>query len=219
MSDVRPRRAGLDVGCEETGGRRAGCSARRNGEHVTTPTETATCPGWCDPAEHWDDLSDADEAGSGVTRWHGGRRIAWSDKPDTYVQIRQVVGDAEEIPEPAHIFIAAQESYPEGIYDITGPDGRRLAAALLELADELERSPAVADVEYLARLPDHVPNGRCLVHTRVRPTVRLNSRGFRAWLQEPSPGNMEACDCAWASALGPHFRATETVAKHRRFAT
>ena len=177
-------------------------------------TTTATCPGWCDPAEHWDDFS---EPGGGVTRWHGGRRITWSDKPDTYVQIQQVVGDGEETPEPAHIFIAAQESYQEGIYDITGPDGRRLAAALLELADELERGKAEADVGYLARLPDHVPNGRCLVHNREHPTVRLNSRGFRAWLQEPNPGTMEACDCGWASGLGPHFRAKGTVAKHRRF--
>jgi hypothetical protein len=59
--------------------------------------------------------------------------------------------------------------------------------------------------EHLSRLPKSVPDGRCLVHNHIRPTRRLGSRGFRAWLADPSPA-LTVCDCGWAPELGPHFR-------------
>jgi hypothetical protein len=64
--------------------------------------------------------------------------------------------------------------------------------------------------EYLLRLPDRVPDGRCLVHNHVTPTRRLGSRGFRAWLLEPGP-TIERCECGWAPELEPHFRVVRVV--------
>ena len=59
---------------------------------------------------------------------------------------------------------------------------------------------------YLSRLPDAVPTGTLLVHN-VRPTLRLGSRGFRAWLQSPDdPPAIKACLCRWAAELGTHYR-------------
>jgi hypothetical protein len=55
---------------------------------------------------------------------------------------------------------------------------------------------------YLDNLPDDIPHDRVLVHNRVRPAKRLNSRGFRAWLQPPA-GNLETCSCGWAAELPP----------------
>ena len=63
------------------------------------------------------------------------------------------------------------------------------------------------DVEYLTKLPDPggIPPGKVVVHNDVRPTRRLGSRGFRAWLQSPGPG-LEECPCGWAAELGAHYR-------------
>jgi hypothetical protein len=58
---------------------------------------------------------------------------------------------------------------------------------------------------YLRMLPAHVPADQALVHNHVRPTRRLGSRGFRAWLCAPSEW-LEVCRCGWAPELGPHFR-------------
>lgn len=58
---------------------------------------------------------------------------------------------------------------------------------------------------YLTRLPAEVPAGLVLVHNSVRPTRRLGSRGFRAWLTEPGD-RLVRCDCGWASELGAHYR-------------
>lgn len=55
----------------------------------------------------------------------------------------------------------------------------------------------MSDVEYLTRVPAAVPAGRVLVHNRVRPTTRLGSRGFRAWLQ-PAAHNLRPCGCDWS---------------------
>ena len=55
-------------------------------------------------------------------------------------------------------------------------------------------------MEYLARVPKNVPAGKIVAHNRVRPTRRLGSRGFRAWLADPSP-RYEACSCEWAPLL------------------
>jgi hypothetical protein len=59
--------------------------------------------------------------------------------------------------------------------------------------------------EHLVKLPASIPPGRVLVHNSVRPTRRLGSRGFRAWLADPAD-RYEPCDCGWASELGEHHR-------------
>lgn len=105
---------------------------------TTTTARTTTCPGWCEPTEHWENVSEVDERPGRITAWHSGRRIAWSDKPDNYVQIHQVVRTADVPAHPTRIVLAADESAMEGIHDLTAPDARRLAAALVDLADELD---------------------------------------------------------------------------------
>jgi hypothetical protein len=65
----------------------------------------------------------------------------------------------------------------------------------------------MADREYLPRLPASLPeDGRVLLHNHVlRPTRRLGSHGFRAWLQQSNDA-LEVCDCGFARELGQHFR-------------
>ena len=58
---------------------------------------------------------------------------------------------------------------------------------------------------YLKKLPTVIPVGQVLVHNSVRPTRRLGSRGFRAWLSAPNT-KLRVCNCQWAPALGRHFR-------------
>lgn len=60
-------------------------------------------------------------------------------------------------------------------------------------------------VDYLFKLPSSVPEGRWLVHNQVRPTRRIGSRGFRAWLADPDD-RYEVCPCDWAPELSPHYR-------------
>lgn len=62
------------------------------------------------------------------------------------------------------------------------------------------------DQEYLFKLPVVVPAGKVLVHNQVRPTRRLGSRGFRAWLSSPDPAAYVVCDCGGAPELGVHWR-------------
>lgn len=63
------------------------------------------------------------------------------------------------------------------------------------------------DSIYLYRLPPTVPtDDKVLVHNQVRPTRRLGSRGFRAWLSPSDSERLERCDCDWAPELGAHFR-------------
>jgi hypothetical protein len=64
---------------------------------------------------------------------------------------------------------------------------------------------AAIDLEYLSKIPASVPEGRAVVHNHVRPTRRLGSRGFRAWLAEPSE-RLEVCGCDWAPELTQHCR-------------
>lgn len=66
-------------------------------------------------------------------------------------------------------------------------------------------SNASLPTHYLYKIPAEVPAGRVVVHNRVRPTRHLGSRGFRAWLAEPSD-RLEACGCDWAPELGEHYR-------------
>jgi hypothetical protein len=73
-------------------------------------------------------------------------------------------------------------------------------------ADIREMNDRNPEHEYLDRLPTSLPPGQVLVHNTVRPTRRLGSRGFRAWLAPIAATGLEACDCGWARELGQHFR-------------
>jgi hypothetical protein len=68
-------------------------------------------------------------------------------------------------------------------------------------------------MEYLTKPPRFLPIGKVLVHNYVRPTSRLNSRGFRAWLDDPDE-KYEVCTCGWAPQLVHHrVRPTPTRRK------
>ncbi len=56
-------------------------------------------------------------------------------------------------------------------------------------------------LDYLSAVPRGVPSGKIVVHNNVR----LGTRGFRAWLAEPSP-DYEVCPCEWAPHLSVHYR-------------
>jgi hypothetical protein len=68
--------------------------------------------------------------------------------------------------------------------------------------------------EYLQHLPDAIPPGRYLVHNHVRPTRRLGTRGFRAWLQNDLD-DREVCPCKWAPELGTHYRVASVQLRPR----
>jgi hypothetical protein len=72
--------------------------------------------------------------------------------------------------------------------------------------DTTGRAVRAAVPTYLRALPTVVPSGKVLVHSHVRPTRTLGSRGFRAWLSSPDPTTLEVCGCDWAPGLGQHFR-------------
>jgi hypothetical protein len=61
-------------------------------------------------------------------------------------------------------------------------------------------------MEYLRTLPASIPADRVLVHNTVRPTRRLGSLGFRAWLEPIGSESLEPCSCGWAQELGTHYR-------------
>ena len=61
-------------------------------------------------------------------------------------------------------------------------------------------------MEYLFRLRATVPDGKWLVHSHVRRTRRLGSRGFRAWLVDSGTDRLEVCGCDWAPELGTQYR-------------
>jgi hypothetical protein len=70
-----------------------------------------------------------------------------------------------------------------------------------------EKMQTIAD--YPKSLPKVVPEGKRLVHNFVRPSRRQGQRGAaRYWLADPA-ANLIACDCNWASELGPHYRMVE----------
>jgi hypothetical protein len=66
--------------------------------------------------------------------------------------------------------------------------------------------------DYLTKIPAEVPAGRVVVHNNVRPTRRLGSRGFRAWLDEPHK-RLVVCECGWAPELPVHYRVTRADAQ------
>jgi len=62
------------------------------------------------------------------------------------------------------------------------------------------------DMEYVFKLPAAIPAGKILVHNHVKPTRKLGSRGFRAWLSTPDTAKYVVCDCGWAQELGKHWK-------------
>jgi hypothetical protein len=61
-------------------------------------------------------------------------------------------------------------------------------------------------MEYLHRVPASVPDdGRVLVHNEAKPSHRMSSSDFRAWLQTKDD-TLEPCRCGFASKLGVHYR-------------
>lgn len=63
------------------------------------------------------------------------------------------------------------------------------------------------DKKYLNAIPTTIPDGWVMVHNQVRPTRRLGSRGFRAWLQPVgSARKLEVCGCGWAPEHATHYR-------------
>jgi hypothetical protein len=68
-------------------------------------------------------------------------------------------------------------------------------------------------MKYIAGVPKTVPKGKVLVHKRaLRPTSRLGSRGFRAWLADPDE-RYEVCMCGWAPHLVHHRVRRDAVAR------
>jgi hypothetical protein len=63
----------------------------------------------------------------------------------------------------------------------------------------------MSSVHYLLQVPKAVPAGKILVHNRGRPTARLGSRAFRAWLDGPGD-RYEPCRCGWAANLPEHYQ-------------
>jgi hypothetical protein len=58
--------------------------------------------------------------------------------------------------------------------------------------------------QYITTLPEGVPEGKALVHNHVRPTHRLGSRGFRAWLAESS-SELTVCHCGHFPEYKEHY--------------
>lgn len=73
---------------------------------------------------------------------------------------------------------------------------------------ELTEVQARRAAAYLRSIPKTVPPGLVVVHNHVRPTRRLGSRGFRAWLavREPAEYKIVRCPCSWAPELETHYR-------------
>jgi hypothetical protein len=57
-------------------------------------------------------------------------------------------------------------------------------------------------VTYLRSVPKAIPPGQVLVHNTVRPTRRLGSRGFRAWLSVPDRARLEGLPLSVGAGVG-----------------
>ena len=64
--------------------------------------------------------------------------------------------------------------------------------------------------EYLTKLPATVPTGLVLVQNSARPAKRLGTRGFRAWLDQPSG----AMSPVLAAGRGNSARIIVSIASH-----
>ena len=60
---------------------------------------------------------------------------------------------------------------------------------------------------YLPYMPRSIPDGKILVHNRVKPVSPIGRNGFRIWLQPPSDEpRLIVCNCGWAPHLEKHYR-------------
>ena len=105
----------------------------------TSPTVPLTCPSWC--RSH--DRDDVSRLGGGVTALHESEVLSWSDDGHQIAGIRRIDEYADGRLEGIYI-----ENHQDSVWDVTAEQARRLAHALLKLADALE--PEAAE----ARLPD-----------------------------------------------------------------
>jgi hypothetical protein len=87
------------------------------------------CPAWCVDNAFDVDLGDGR---GGVTVSHSGRPVDWSQDGECSAWLARLDGYADQM--PAAITIGGREGE---LVDISPDEARRLAAVLLELADEL----------------------------------------------------------------------------------
>jgi hypothetical protein len=64
--------------------------------------------------------------------------------------------------------------------------------------------------EYIAEIPDPMPEGKILVHNHVLPSPAIGSRGFRVWLETKTDRHIE-CPCWYAPQLEKHYRVVPYV--------
>jgi hypothetical protein len=84
-----------------------------------------------------------------------------------------------------------------------------LRSALMLECERRRRSKKTrrrSEVAYLDRIPAAILPGMVVVHNSVRPSRRLGTRGFRAWLEPADAPNHEVCPCDWATELPEHYR-------------
>lgn len=94
--------------------------------HTNVPL---SCPSWC--RSHT--AADIDRLGGGVTSLHESAVLPWSDDGRNIAGIRRIDEFADSHVEG--IYIGNPQDH---LWDITADEARRLAAALLILADEFD---------------------------------------------------------------------------------
>jgi hypothetical protein len=88
---------------------------------------------------------------------------------------------------------------------MTSTDFPMPAASVAGCSLTLERNCLMLD--YLKRIPDHIPSGKIVVHNQVYPVSRqCGTRGSRFWLADTGDPLYELCSCDWAPELGEHYR-------------
>jgi hypothetical protein len=62
-------------------------------------------------------------------------------------------------------------------------------------------------MKYLGCMPRKIPEGKVVVHNRVKPAWPIGTNGFRIWLQSSSDDpKVVVCNCGWAPHLKNHYR-------------
>jgi len=99
---------------------------------MTMSASGVRCLHWCETHEIDDDGNGDD--GGGVMVRPRSRLVTWSDRPEYTANIERTDGCGGDIPVGIHM-----ESELGELNEITADEARRVAAALVNLADELER--------------------------------------------------------------------------------
>ena len=78
------------------------------------------------------------------------------------------------------------------------------------IGDDLRELMRARGMEYIHKLPRgkaDIPDGKVLVHNRVRhgASTPLGVNGFRAWVQFPAD-DLEPCPCPWPPRVSGHYR-------------